>query len=497
MGADSLEEWLGIRPMRQASVSKSKRFTLGALVDEWRVEEFLGSGLSADVYCVVNARTGLKGALKLFQDGEQPGLRERFLAEMDAIRELKLRDLPSFYGSGKYDGSPYYVMEYLQPLLFPIPRREVPCFMVAVAKAVQRLHSAGYVHRDLKPANILLRRNGNGNGKPVLIDLGLVKRMEDVAKGACPSALSFVNGRPVRVGTDDYSAPEQLIKGEATARSDVFSLGKVLDACFEDRPTGVWLDIVRRATQVSPDDRYPTADDFARAIRRRNLPRIFMCSGALALACLLVAVVMIRPAPPPPPSPPESPVETPPVDFGPEFLCALPNETEEERVGRILPMAEKGNVDAQLIVAEAFFHGRGVATNREEAVVWYKRAAESGSHDAEASLGLCALRGWGCPKSYDAAVDWFIRAAEARNLSAISNLAFCYMNGFGVERDEAEAFNLARDAAARGHAPAQVFLAECYMDGRGTKKNLACAETWLQAAARQGNKRAKMLLDCL
>lgn len=495
MNAISLEAWLNARPPSRP-ISHG-RFTLGAVVGEWRVEAFLGKGLSAEVYRVVNTRTGREGALKLLVEGAQNVIRERFLAEMDAIRFLQSRDLPSFYGSGVCGGSPYYVMEYLQPLLLPLQRGEVPRFIVALAKAVQRLHTAGYVHRDIKPANILRRRNG----EPVLIDLGLVKKMEDVDAGARPSALSLVNGRPVGVGTIGYAAPEQLIKGEATARSDVFSLGKVLMACFEGRPPGVWLGIVRRATQESPDDRYPTADDFARAVRRRNLPRILTAAGAVVLAGMLAAALLIRPAPsrpaPPPPEPPTDVSGSESSRVTPESLRTLPDETDEEHLNRLLPIAEKGNMDAQLMVAEAFFYGRGTVTNREEAVSWYKRAAESGSHEAEDSLGLCALRGWGCPKNFSVAVDWFFRAAEARNLSAINNLAFCYMNGFGVEKDEVEAFNLARDAAEHGHAPAQVLLAECYMEGRGTRKNLNSAELWLQAAARQGNKRAKMLLDCL
>ena len=157
MNAISLEAWLNARPPSRP-ISHG-RFTLGAVVGEWRVEAFLGKGLSAEVYRVVNTRTGREGALKLLVEGAQNVIRERFLAEMDAIRFLQSRDLPSFYGSGVCGGSPYYVMEYLQPLLLPLQRGEVPRFIVALAKAVRRLHTAGYVHRDIKPANMLRRRS--------------------------------------------------------------------------------------------------------------------------------------------------------------------------------------------------------------------------------------------------------------------------------------------------------------------------------------------------
>ena len=126
------------------------------MVGDWRIEAFLGKGLSAEVYRVVGVSTGREGALKLLTDSSR-GLGERFRAEADMLRGLSLRPLPLYLGGGELDGAPYYVMEHLQPLPAEMPRAEVPAFMAAVARSVHDLHDAGYIHHDLKPGNIMLK----------------------------------------------------------------------------------------------------------------------------------------------------------------------------------------------------------------------------------------------------------------------------------------------------------------------------------------------------
>lgn len=484
-----IEEWLKDRPVDNPVQG---RFAQGETVGEWRIEAYLGKGCSAEVYRVVNVRTGREGALKLLVS-EDPRIRERFVVEKDTIRFLQSGAFPTFYDGGDHYGQSYYVMEYLQPFLFPLPRKDIPRFMVLVAKAVQRLHTAGYVHRDLKPSNILRRRDG----KPVLIDPGLVKKMDVRDAKTRPSSLTLINGRPLVVGTLGFAAPEQLLKGEASARSDVFSLGKVLAACFEKKPKGCWLAIIRRATQESPDDRYESADAFAQAIRRRHLPFILKTLALLVLAGTAVTVVAKWPSKEPiqVAQPTVEVVVAPSPD--PESLLKLPDETEDAHLQRLLPLAEKDNVAAQLLVAEAYFYGRGTETNRFTAVEWYRRAAEAGNSDAEASLGLCYLYGYGCDRNDDIAVECFIKAAEMGNVVAMTNLAYCYLNGRGVETNDEIGVSWAQDAAVHGHAPGQTLLAECLLCGKGVKQDRATARTWLQAAARQDNKRAKMLLESL
>ena len=485
---NAVEQWLGARP---AGDGFRGRLVPGTSVGEWKVVTFVGAGLSAEVYRVRNTRYGHDGALKLLVDGSR-GLRERFLAEADALRFLALTALPRFMGAGTHEGSPYYVMEYLQPLPEPMPRSEVARFMNRVAKAVQMLHEAGYIHRDLKPGNILRRRSG----EPVLLDLGLIKRrgtgvtdpIVRIGRG-----ISIIDGKPVGVGTLDYAAPEQLLKGEASVQSDIFALGKILRALYGGRPPNNLKPVIRRATRELPGDRYESANQFAAAIRHRN-NSFFALLGVLALAGLAVLayptyrpwLVSVaerfvrgqRPA-----------VET--------LAVQMPRESESDYVRRLTVQAEGGDAESQIALAEAHFFGRGTPTNRTEAVRWYRLAAKSGEASAQASLGLCLLRGWGCEKSPVEAVSWYMAAAEQGDLAAMNNLAFCYMHGIGVAKDPAIGFSWALKAAERGYAAAQTLVGECYLTGRGVARDSLQAQTWLFRATRQGNGRAKMLLETL
>ena len=489
MGDAAVESWLAARAPERGARGRLKP---GTVIGEWRVVVFLGAGLSAEVYRVQNVRFGHEGALKLLVN-EARGLKERFLAEADALRFLSLPALPNFFGAGKVDGKPYYVMEHLQPLPDPMPRAEIPRFMNKVAKAVHRLHEAGYVHRDLKPGNILRR----GNGDPVLIDLGLIKRRGNGADpiGRHARGISVVDGKPIGVGTLDFAAPEQLLKGEASVQSDIFALGKILRFLYEGHPPQTVKPIIRRATRELPGDRYPSADAFAAAIRHRHRPLILCIFLSLLAVAAVAYAVKNRPLTGKDPTvPPEPKVKQSLAEDPAAAHARRPDEEDGDYLQRMLPLAEAGDALAQAAVAEAYFYGRSTETNRVTAVSWYRKAAAAGNADAQASLGLCLFRGWGCNKDFEEAVSWYTKAATQGNLGAMNDLAFCYLHGYGVEEDREMGFQLAMEAAEKGHAPAQTLVGECYLDGLGVDQDIELGEKWLYRAARQNNARAQMLL---
>lgn len=512
-GADdelSIEEMLSSRP---AEYRAPGRLALGSMVDGWRVEAFLGEGRSAEVYRVVNLKGGGDGALKLLAD-LSPSMRERFAREVKVLKSVALPGMPKFLREGTALGSPYCIMEYLQPLFLPLPREDAVKFTTSLARSVGALNEYGFVHRDIKPANVLLRREGG----PVLVDFGLVSAIPETRAAELGIAAPGRDG----VGTKGFSAPEQMMDGVFNARTEVFALGKMLRAALTRPIPRPLLDVIRKATSDDPEDRYPNAMAFADAVEeaagRRRRAFAFAAAGIAAVAAAVVAVLLVArrgpgsgavaPTTPPPPPPPTRPVVNHlapsieerlleiDIEKGAERLAARPGESDQDRFRRILEDANYGDLDAQTAVAEAYFWGKGVDEDKAKAVEWYRKAADEGGIDALASLGICLLKGYGCEEDHKAAVKCFAAAAAEKNVRAMNDYAFCLIHGKGTDKNEKAGFKLALEAAELGHAASQVMVGECYLYGWGVaKKAPQEARIWLEKAAAQGNKRARRLLD--
>jgi serine/threonine protein kinase len=153
---------------------------------------------------------------------------------------------------------------------------------VQVAEALEYAHRNGILHRDIKPANLLL----DTQGTVWITDFGLAKA-DDSGELTSPGDI---------VGTLRFMAPERF-RGQADARSDVYSLGITLYEMLtlrpafdptdrarliervsrEDPPRPRRLDphiprdletIVLKAIAKEPRDRYQTAEALAEDLRR-------------------------------------------------------------------------------------------------------------------------------------------------------------------------------------------------------------------------------------
>ena len=208
---------------------------------KWEILDHAGSGGKADVYRAHQKNLERNVALKVISpefvesfeghDEELASEIERFRREVQAMAKLRHPNVLQVfdYDSDTVDGKTleYLVMEYLpdSTLRSTMPlegigynRKDVAFwirdFFLPVLEGLQAVHAAGIVHRDLKPENILM------DGKvPKLADFGLARMSQQQGLTQTFDIL----------GTIYYMPKEQFEDGAtADARSDVYSLGKIL-----------------------------------------------------------------------------------------------------------------------------------------------------------------------------------------------------------------------------------------------------------------------------
>lgn len=193
-----------------------------------------------------------------------------------------------------------------------------------ICGALTACHQKNILHRDIKPENIFV----NADGVYKLGDFGISRILDSAAESRASTG----------IGTPQYAAPEQFSR-EYDRRADLYSLGLVLyelrngnrlpftdtaasmpeyvrrrlsgEALPELKSTSPQLSAaIFRACRFQPEERFSTAEDFARALhsqdtsvitpmdapkteeRKREIPKPLLWGIPAAAAVLLLAFVL-------------------------------------------------------------------------------------------------------------------------------------------------------------------------------------------------------------
>ncbi|MGC7561249.1 tetratricopeptide repeat protein [Pasteurella sp. PK-2025] len=114
--------------------------------------------------------------------------------------------------------------------------------------------------------------------------------------------------------------------------------------------------------------------------------------------------------------------------------------------------------------------------------------ALKGDYQAQANLGILYAKGKGVEQDLDKAYWWFSEAAEKGSIKAINNLAVFYLQGHGVKKDVKHSIKLFERTADSGSEDAMVILGQIYENDLKQLKN---AFKWFKKAAEVGNYNAK------
>jgi TPR repeat protein len=76
-------------------------------------------------------------------------------------------------------------------------------------------------------------------------------------------------------------------------------------------------------------------------------------------------------------------------------IRAFQKSLYEEAYTRLLPLAEQGELRAQIIIARLYYAGNGVEKDQDKYIYWLQKAADSGDKSAKSQLKRLGKRGSG------------------------------------------------------------------------------------------------------
>lgn len=199
----------------------------GELIDgRYQLIRQMATGGMASIYEAIDTRLDRKVAVKIMHShlAQDEQFVERFIREAKAAAALSHPNIVAVQDQGwNQNGTPaiFLVMEMIEGHTLReylneqgrLSVRDGIKFLLPVLSALSAAHKIGIVHRDLKPENILISKEG----RIKIADFGLAKG--PLLGGTMTAESSVV------LGSVSYLSPEQVQRGVADSRSDIYSIG--------------------------------------------------------------------------------------------------------------------------------------------------------------------------------------------------------------------------------------------------------------------------------
>ena len=270
--------------------------SVGNQLDHYRIDELVARSGMASIFRAIDLNNGKQVAIKLPHPEMEcePVLYDRFKREIAIGVKLDHPGVMKVF-DGEKRSRLYMVMEWvegkvLRKMLGPhhkLPVERVVYITVQILQALDYIHANGVVHRDLKPENIMVDTADHIK----LIDFG-------IAGNEGSRRLTFAKLSNV-MGTPDYISPEQVKGKRGDGRTDIYAVGVMLYEMLTCRMpfeganplaimnerllnnpipprelnpdiTPEMQEIIYRALERDPKNRYPTAREFAHDLEHQD-----------------------------------------------------------------------------------------------------------------------------------------------------------------------------------------------------------------------------------
>ena len=192
------------------------------IANRYQVISLVASGGMASVYLANDQVLERKVALKVIHShlAKDKSFVEKFQREAKMAAQLSHPNLVNVFDQGTDGEVIFLVMEYVPGITLrdamndfgALDTKKALEIIEPLTEALAAAHAAGILHRDLKPENVFL----SDGGKVKLGDFGLAREISEHTQTGSV------------VGTVAYLSPELVLRGQADARSDIYSLGVMI-----------------------------------------------------------------------------------------------------------------------------------------------------------------------------------------------------------------------------------------------------------------------------